>query len=257
MHPILFSIGSFEVRYWGVMVMLGVIAGTVLISKLAKRSGLLKEDLVLDFVIYAVIAGILGARIWEVLFSWQNFSANPVDALKFWNGGLSIQGGVLGGLLFAIWFIKKHHLDFWKFMDLLAPGLILGQGIGRIGCFFNGDAFGIPTKSVLGVVYQQGTPAYATYGATPLFPAELLEGAGDIVILLILLYLIRRKPFDGLIVLTYFILYSALRFTLEFWRGDSLHTLYNLKAAQLLSLATIVICIAIIFIRRSKVRIAK
>ena len=249
MHPILFHIGPFEVRAWGIMVVLGIIVGTLLISRLARKTGFIKEEQVLDFVIYAVVAAIIGARIWEVAFSWQAYVNNPLDALKFWNGGLSIQGGILGGLLFAIWFVKKHRIDFWEFADLLAPGLILGQGIGRIGCFLNGDAFGIPTKSIFGVSYQTGTPAFAAYGSTPLFPAELFEAGGDMAILVILLFMIKKKPTRGIVILTYFILYSLLRFVLEFWRGDSLHTLFNLKVAQSLSLVTIAVAVVFIVMR--------
>lgn len=249
MQPILFHIGSFEIRAWGIMVMLGVVAAIILISHLARKTNVVKVELVQDFVIYAVIAGILGARVWEVAFSWSNFQSNPIEALKFWNGGLSIQGGVLGGLLLAIWFIKKHKLDFWKFADILAPGLILGQALGRVGCFLNGDAYGVPTSSIFGVIYHSGTAAYASYGSTPLFPAELFEGAGDLVILFILLAILRKKPFSGLVAMLYFALYSALRFTLEFWRGDSLQTVAGLKVAQILSLVTIIVAAVIIFVR--------
>jgi len=253
MKPVLFHIGALEVRSWGVMVALGILAGTYLVSRLAKRTGFLREGLVTDFVLYAVIAGLIGARVWEVVFSWSNYQANPLEALKFWNGGLSIQGGVLGGVLFALWFIRKHKLNFWQLADHMAPGLILAQGIGRVGCLLNGDAYGLPTKSFLGVSYQPGTPAYAAYGSTPLFPAEIMEGAGDILITLVLLYLFRRNSRRGTVALMYFILYSALRFTLEFWRGDSLHTFLNLKVAQLLSLGTIIICTAVLIYRRFKV----
>ena len=248
MHPILFHIGGFPIRSWGVMVSLGVLAGTMLAYRLAKREGF-DGELIYDYVIYAIVAGILGARVWEVIFSWKNYLHDPVSAQEFWAGGLSVQGMVAGGVLVTIWFVRKHRLGFWRFADVLAPGLILGQAIGRIGCLLNGDAYGIPTNSWFGVVYKPGSPAFDVYGATPLVPAELMEGAGDLLILGVLLYLLRRKPFAGFIALLYFILYSALRFTLEFWRGDSLMVSGGLKAAQMASVLIAVVAAGIMVVK--------
>lgn len=248
MHPVLFQLGNFDVRVWGIMVSAGIIAGTYLARWMARREGM-NPDLIFDYIVWVVVVGILGARAWEVLFSWQNYTSDPAAALKFWSGGLSIQGAVAAGLLYTIWFIKKHQIDFWRFADILAPGLILGQAIGRIGCFFNGDAYGVPTNSWIGVIYSPGTPAYAVFGATPLVPAELMEGAGDLVILGILLLLMKRRPFQGFLALLYFLLYSLLRFSLEFWRADSLVIDHALKAAQVTSLAAAVIAVILILFK--------
>jgi len=251
MHPVLFQIGSLDIRVWGVMVSLGIIAGTYMARRMARREGL-DPDLIFDYIIWVVVIGFLGARAWEIMFSWQNYVNAPLSALQFWSGGLSIQGAVAAGLLYTIWFIKKHGINFWHFIDILAPGLILGQAIGRIGCFFNGDAYGIPTQSWIGVIYSPGTAAYAAYGATPLMPAELMEGAGDLAILFVLLFLAKRKPFQGFLGLMYFLLYSLLRFSLEFWRGDSLLLDQTLKAAQVTSLAVAVIAIVVILSKLRK-----
>lgn len=251
MHPVLFHLGNFDVRIWGIMVSMGIIAGTYMAQRLARREGM-DPELIFDFIIWGVVAGFLGARAWEMIFSWQNYVNDPLSALAFWNGGLSIQGAVAGGLLYTIWFIKKHDIKFWYFADILAPGLILGQAIGRIGCFFNGDAYGIPTQSWIGVIYSPDTPAYAAYGATPLIPAELMEGAGDFAIMFLLLFLFKRRPFQGFVALMYFLLYSLLRFTLEFWRGDSLLVDQTLKAAQVSSLAIAVIAVGLILFKLRK-----
>lgn len=253
MHPVLFHIGGLDVRAWGLMVALGILAGTLVASRLAKKEGL-DEELIYDYVIYVVIAGILGARLWEVIFSLSEYSSNPFSALKFWVGGLSIQGAVAGGLLFTLWFIRRHKINFWHFADCMAPGLILGQAIGRLGCFLNGDAYGIPTQSWIGVSYKPGTPAFDNYGPLPLVPAELFEGAGDLLIFGILLYLFSRRPYRGFVTLMYFVLYSLLRFTLEFWRGDSLMVADTLKAAQISSLiiAVAAVVIAVVKLRSSR-----
>lgn len=243
MNPVIFFIGEFPIRAWGLMVALGILAGLWLAVRLAEREKIQPEK-VMDFVLYALLSGILGARLWEVVFSWDNFTY-PLEALKFWSGGLSIQGAVVAGLITSLWFVIKNKLPFWKFTDILAPGLILGQGIGRIGCLLNGDAYGIPTTLPIGVVYKEGTPAYAAYGAQPLFPAELLEGLADFAILFVLLKIRKNKPFDGVITLSYFLLYSITRFTLEFWRADSLTILGGIKAAQLTTLGTAILALVI------------
>ncbi|VBB08266.1 prolipoprotein diacylglyceryl transferase [Lucifera butyrica] len=245
MHPILFTIGSLKIHAWGVMVALGLTVGLLLTVRLAKGSEFTAEFLS-DYALYALIAGLLGARIWEVIFSWQNFAGNPLHALMFWQGGLSIQGAVVANLLLAWWYWGKKKLSLRRFVDFAAPGLILGQAIGRVGCFLNGDAYGKPTGAWYGVVYQPGTPAYRVWGATPLVPAELFEGTLDIVILFILLYVLKRKKYDGQVALWYFVLYSLARFGLEFLRTDSL-MIGPIKAAQLTTLLTAAIAGAILW----------
>lgn len=243
MHPILFSIGSFEFRVWGLLVGLGLFAGVWLAVRLAKGSEFTAEMLQ-DYVIYGVFAGFLGARTWEVIFSWGDYGTNPMHALMFWQGGLSIQGAVVANVVLAWWYFGRENLSFRRFADIATPGLILGQAIGRIGCFFNGDAYGKPTDAWYGVVYQQGTPAFHAWGGVPLIPAELMEAGLDFVILAVLLRLFNKKQFDGQVVLAYFVLYSLVRFGLEFFRTDSL-MIGGFKAAQLTALVTAMIAAGI------------
>ncbi len=236
MHPILFSIGDFEIHVWGLMVALGVFAGLWLAIRLAQGSEF-TADMLQEYVLYGFIAGFIGARAWEVVFSWGEYAANPAQALLFWQGGLSIQGAVAANVVLAWGYFRRKGLSFRRFADIAAPGLILGQAIGRIGCFFNGDAYGKPTDAWYGVSYQPGTPAFQVWGSTPLIPAELMEAGLDIVIAAILLRLFSRKQFDGQVALAYFILYSLARFGLEFLRTDSL-MIGGFKAAQLTALIT-------------------
>ena len=239
MHPILFSVGSFEFRVWGLLVALGVLAGVWLAIRLAKGSEF-TADMVQEYVIYGVFAGFLGARVWEVIFSWGDYGGNPMQALMFWQGGLSIQGAVVANVVLAWWYFGRKKLSFRRFADIATPGLILGQAIGRIGCFFNGDAYGKPTDAWYGVVYRPGTPAFHTWGGVPLVPAELMEAGLDFIILGILLLLFPKKQFDGQVALAYFVLYSLARFGLEFLRTDSL-MIGGFKAAQLTALVTALI----------------
>lgn len=236
MYPILFSIGRFEVHVWGVFVGLAVLAGLWLAIRLAKGSEY-SAEMLQEYALYGVMAGFAGARLWEVIFSWSDYADHPLQALMFWQGGLSIQGAVVANVLLAGWYFRRKRLSFWRFADIGSPALVLGQAIGRIGCFFNGDAYGRPTDAWYGTVYQPGTPAHTVWGSIPLVPAELLEAGADLVILAVLLRLFSRRQFDGKVALTYFVLYSLARFGLEFLRTDSL-MIGDLKAAQVTALAT-------------------
>jgi phosphatidylglycerol:prolipoprotein diacylglycerol transferase len=220
-------------------VALGVFASLWLAMRLAKNSEF-SADMLQDYVLYGVAAGLLGARAWEVIFSWQDYTSNPLHALMFWQGGLSIQGAVIAKLLLAGWYFRRKGFSLRLFADISTPGLILGQAIGRIGCLLNGDAYGKPTTAWYGIVYQPGMPAYQAWGAMPLVPAELFEAGLDLMILAVLLYIFRRKQFDGQVALAYFILYSLARFGLEFLRTDSL-VLGDLKVAQMTALLTAII----------------
>lgn len=243
MHQILFYVGDFPVRSFGVMLSLGILAGLLVSYYVAKTQQRYQEE-VLDLAFYAILGGLLGARLWEVMFSWDYYGSHLSEIPAIWNGGISVQGSVVGGLLAVIWYCRKQKIALWLMMDTLAPGVLVGQAVGRIGCFLNGCCYGIPHQH-LGVIYPAGTDAYYTFGSQPLFPAVLFEAAWDVLVLILLLVLYKPKPFDGFIALGYFILYSAGRFVLEFWRADSLRTVMDLKAAQVSSVVTI--CIAVAF----------
>lgn len=246
MHPVLFYLGSWPVHSYGVMFALAILAGTGLSWYLAKRKGKFSDE-VLDIVFYIAIAGILGARLWQVAFTWEYYADEPWTALAVWEGGLSVQGGVMGALIALIWYTKRRGLPFWEFADLLAPGMLLGQAIGRVGCFLNGCCYGIPANSRLGVIYPPGSDAYNTYGSQPLYPTVLFEAGWDLLIMGILLYYSIRKPFHGFLTTAYFILYSLGRFFLEFIRAGDLRIIYNLKVAQVASILAILLAGVVMF----------
>nr|WP_315988195.1 prolipoprotein diacylglyceryl transferase [Desulforamulus aquiferis] len=153
------------------------------------------------------------------------------------------RGAVLGGLLAVVWYSRRNSIPFWPMADTLAPGLLMGQAVGRMGCFLNGCCFGIPHS--FGVAYPVGSDANFIFGSQKLFPAVLFEAGWDILVLALLLKIFTKKPFDGFIALSYFILYSVGRFTIEFWRGDSLRTIMDFKVAQLTSIITIIVSVAL------------
>lgn len=252
MYPILFEVFGFPVRAYGTFIAIAFFAGLWLAKKVAAKRRPHYAPLIEDFAMLALISALVGARLWEVIFTWEYYGKNPAEIIAIWHGGLSIQGGIVGGAIAAIWFTRKHKLHFWDFADTLVPGVLLGQAIGRIGsCFLNGDAFGKPTDSFLGVIYKPGTMAYETFGAIPLWPAEVFEGLWDLAIMAFLLRYLKRDRPAGSALLLYAVLYSLGRFSLEFLRADSLSFLgTGLKAAQVTSLAIALAAGAALILRR-------
>jgi phosphatidylglycerol---prolipoprotein diacylglyceryl transferase len=249
MHPILFQVGNFTLRSFGLLMSLGVLCGSYLALR---RAGKYYGDKVLDFCLWAVIAGIIGSRLWEVVFTWDNYRGDPLNILAIWQGGLSIQGGILGGVLAGIWWTRKEKIPFWTFADLVTPGLLLGQALGRVGCFLAGDDFGVPTTSWLGVIYAPGSPAYEVFGTTRLVPSELMEGLWDVVIIAILLLIERSevKRFSGFTFALYLGLYSAGRIILENYRDYGLLVAGDWRTAQVAGALGIVVALVIFLLRR-------
>ncbi|MFX3618514.1 MAG: prolipoprotein diacylglyceryl transferase [Sporolactobacillus sp.] len=244
--PVLFRIGPIPINTLGAAVALATLLGLWMINREAKSQSI-QTDYMMEFVIYCVLGGVVGARLWFVLFKWSYYVVHPAEMFMVWMGGLAIQGGILGGILVGIWLAKKHKLPVWQVADIVAPALILGMAIGRLSDFLTGDAYGIPSNSILAISYPPGTFVYNIFGSTPVLPMPLFEAIGDLIIFGLLLLIKYKKPFQGFLFLAMLALYSALRFTLEFWRGDSLRTLFNLKVAQLTALVTIIIVIVFMF----------
>lgn len=233
MAPILFTVGGFSLRSYGVIVALAIVLGLGVAYFLASKEKEYRMHLV-DLVLYALIGAILGARLWQVLFyDWAYYRENLQEIVMLWHGGLAIQGALTGAFLTGWIYTRMRKLDFWRLADVAAPDLIFGQAVGRIACFLNGDAFGSPTGSAFGLVYPPGTPAYAAYGSQPLWPAEIWEGQWNMVVFALILMMSRWRPWPrGVVFLTYIVLYSSGRFALEFLRGDGPRYLFQWTAAQ-------------------------
>jgi phosphatidylglycerol:prolipoprotein diacylglycerol transferase len=254
MHPILIEFGSFTLRWYGVMIATAVLTGIWLAGREGERKGFEKQN-IYDFVFYVILAGIIGTRIYYILFSdLSYYLSNPLKIIALWEGGLAIHGAILAGVLVAIWYTWKEKLPFWKWLDTFAPSLILGQAIGRIGCFFNGDAHGIPTNLPWGLVFSPDSCAGQMFPGQPVHPTQLYE-LGFNLIIFVILWKLRKKPlFDGFLFLTYAILYSSIRIFVEYFRGDQLTYGGNISAAQTLGLFVIGISMTILIVlhRRKK-----
>lgn len=247
MHQYLFFIGEFPVRAYGLILSLSIVLATGVAYFLAKQDGRWHKH-VPDMGIYCGIAGIIGARLWDVLFfDWNYYSQHLLEIPFVWQGGMAIQGGVVLGAIVGVIYTKRHQIDTWQFADIIAPAILLGQAIGRSANLLNGDAFGQPTGSSFGILYPSTTLAYQVYGSQPLWPAEIWEGQIDIVLFALLLMFRTTNHAKGQVFILYAILYSVARFFLEYLRGDYGTLWLGLKSAQLTSLAVILIGLLLFF----------
>ena len=250
MHQYLFFIGDFPIRAYGAMLALAIICGASVAYVLLKKDGRGWHEHIIDFSITVAVAGLIGARLWDVFFfDWHYYGNHLLEIPFVWQGGMAIQGGVVLGTIAGYWYLRKNNIDFWAFADLFAPALILAQSVGRMANLLNGDAFGHPTGGNFGILYPESTLAHRTYGNQPLWPAEIWEGQIDILIFVALLLFSSFKHAKGQVFVLYAILYSAARFCLEFLRGDYVNLTMGLKSAQMTSLIVMIvgICLFIYF----------
>lgn len=244
MHQYLFHIGDFPVRMYGLVLCMSIFLATGVAYFLAKQDGRWHQH-VLDIGIYGGFAGLIGGRLWDVFFfDWDYYQHHLPEIPFVWQGGMAIQGGVIAGVLVGIWYCKRHNVDWLAFADIVCPSILIGQAIGRIANLLNGDAFGTPTGGNFGLLYPEGTLAFKTYGAVPLWPAEVWEGQLDVVIFAILLMFRTTNHAKGQVLCLYAMLYSLLRFCLEMLRGDYVEPFFlGLKSAQATSLLFFIIAL--------------
>jgi phosphatidylglycerol:prolipoprotein diacylglycerol transferase len=246
MHPVLIAIGPIQIRFYGLMYVVAIITGYFLLKSEVKRRGInLSTDDIMNFIFWVVLGGIIGARIYYVAFSWEYYKLDWKEIPAIWHGGLAIHGGIIGGFLAAYAYTRKKGVPFFAMGDSVAPGLILGQALGRFGNFMNGDAHGVPTQMPWGVVFPPESIAGSQFPNMPLHPVQLYELFINLAIFLFL-WRIRKWPAkDGFIFALYLILYSTGRFIVCFFRGDSL-MIDGVRAAHVVSIGIVVIVLPIV-----------
>lgn len=244
MHQYLFFVGDFPIRAYGLILSLSIILATGVAYFLAKQDGRWHNH-ILDIGIYSGIAGIVGARLWDVFFfDWAYYSHHLSEIFYVWQGGMAIQGGIVFGVGAGIIYARRHKIDILALADIVAPAIILGQAIGRCANLLNGDAFGAPTGGNFGIIYPETTLAYHTYGAQPLWPAEVWEGQIDFVIFALLLIFRAFPHAKGQAFSLYIMLYSLARFGLEFLRGDYATPVFlSFTSAQTTSLVAFILAL--------------
>lgn len=244
MYPVLLSIRGFEFRAYGTLIAIALLAGTLLAAQEATRKGIPPEQ-VHDFVVWATVAGVVGARLYYVAFaSPRTFLEAPLDVLAVWRGGLAIHGALLAAVATAVWYVRCHRLDVWRFLDTLAPSAILAQAIGRLGCFFNGDAYGVPTGLPWAVAFTDPR-ALAPLGV-PLHPTQRYELGLNLGLFGCLWWYRRRARFDGQLFLLYMGGYGVIRFVVESFRGDALQFAGEISAAQSLSVLVVMAAVTLL-----------
>ncbi|CAK7072197.1 prolipoprotein diacylglyceryl transferase [Tissierella sp.] len=230
MDPIAFQIFGLEIRWYGILIATGVLIGTILAIREAKRVGL-DEETLMDFLIWEVPLCLVGARLYYVVFSWDMYKYNPIEALNIRNGGLAIHGAIITAIIVAIIFTRIRKIDFWTIADVCAPSLILAQAIGRWGNFINQEAHGGPTNLPWGIMVN-GVKVHPTF---------LYESIWNFLVFLFLLWYGKNKQkVKGEVFLLYLSLYSFIRFFIEGLRTDSL-MFGPIRVAQLVSVIGVVI----------------
>lgn len=241
--PIVAAIGPVNVYWYGFFILLAVLAALAVCLYLAKLHQI-KADIMIDLAFWLIISGLLGARLYEVLLELPYFLANPLDIFKIWQGGLAIHGAIIGGLI-ALWrFAKKNNLNFPKLAAIIITALPLGQAIGRWGNYFNQELFGYPTALPWGIPIDIINRPLNYFKAQYFHPAFLYESLGNFLIFIILFIahylIIKKNKTDNSnyfwLFASYFLLYSILRFSLEFIRLDPAPVLFGLRFPQLASL---------------------
>lgn len=250
MWPVLFRIGNFGIRTYGV-VLVGAFFVCLWLAKIEARRVNLSKKTIDHLANYLLLGGLLGARVYYALFyDPYYYFTKPWTLLFIWEGGLAIHGAIIGGILALYIFSRKWQINFFSLADLLAPIVLLGQAIGRLGCFLNGCCYGYPTTKPWGVIFPQDSFAYYQFGYQALHPTQLYELGLDLLGF-VFLWLSRRKvAFRGQLFSLYLISYGLIRFVVSFFRADSLYLWgTSLKMAHLLSIA-LVLAGVIIFKKR-------
>ena len=241
MNPVAFEIFGLPIRWYGIIISLGIVLAALVSIRESKRRGY-TEDLIIDLLLFAIPLSILGARLYYVAFSWDNYKDNLGDILNTRQGGLAIHGALIAAILVTIVYAKVKKISFWTIADISAPGIILAQGIGRWGNFANQEAHGGPTDLPWGIIIE-GQKVHPTF---------LYESIWNLLVFAFLMWYRKNKSkVKGETFLIYISLYSVGRFFIEGLRTDSL-MLGNCRVAQLISLGSILVSLIIFVVRRKK-----
>jgi phosphatidylglycerol:prolipoprotein diacylglycerol transferase len=225
MHPVLLSLGWLHIYSYGFMVALGFLIGIIIITYQAKGEGV-KPEIIVDGALYVIIASIIGARLFYVIGEWEQYRDNLKEIIMVQNGGLVFLGGLILAVLTVIWYARWKKQPLLKLLDLSTPGVALGYAIGRLGCFFNGCCFGLPTKLPWGVSFPSGSLAYSYFGDERLHPTQLYSSLIMLVFALVLFLIFKKKRYPGQVFYWGILLYAIYRFSVEFLRYSPMHWFY-------------------------------
>ena len=257
MYPELFRIGNFPINTYGVFLAVAFLCAILITVKLAARDGLPKER-IYDLCLWMLLASLIGSKV-LMLFTEPEYRDHPAQllSLDFLRSGGVFYGGLIGAVVAGYFLMKRYRLPWWKTADACAPGIAIGNFFGRQGCFAAGCCWGKPTSLPWGVKFTElgheitGVPTDAY-----LHPTQLYESFAMLLVFFFLLWLHKRKRFSGQVVLAYALLYSVIRFSIEFVRDDprgdilGLTSLTGLSTSQLISIVVGIAALVILIIRR-------
>lgn len=252
MNPVAFEVFGLEIRWYGIIISMGVLAAMSLIYILAKKKNL-NYDTIIDAFLITFPISIVGARLYYVAFEYETYHSF-MDVINIRNGGMAIHGGVIAALLSGYVFARYKKINFLKYVDIIMPGVILAQAVGRWGNFMNQEAHGGPVSKEFISKFPEFIQKGMLISGTYYHPTFLYESIWDLLVCLILVYILlkRKEAKDGVVLSGYMILYSIGRFFIEGLRTDSLMFM-GLRTAQIVSLLGIILGILlIIYINRKK-----
>lgn len=241
MLPKLFTIGSFSLPTYGLLVALGFLAGLSVTLRLAKRAGLPAEQLT-NLAIYCALAGIAGAKLFMFLFDWRFYLQNPGEFFSWatLQAAGVFHGGLIAALVFAILYMRRHALQPLNTMDCFAPGIALGHAIGRLGCFAAGCCWGKECHLPWAVTFRSQEAAQVPLNV-PLHPTQLYESAANLILFGVLYRLFNRAHREGEVIGWYLVLYSIVRFIIEFFRNHEQSLVAGLSLTQWIAFGLLIL----------------
>ena len=251
--PYLIEWGILKIRWYGFLMVVGGLFGYWLILKLAKRKELDKK-LFQDLLLYFPLGAIIGARIYYVFYAWEFYRNNLLDIFKIWEGGLAVHGIMIGGFIATYIYCKRKKISFWQIADLAVVGLAAAQMIGRAGNYFNQEIFGKPTDLAWGIPIEAINRPAGFESFEYFQPVFLYECFGSMLIAGLLFFLNWKKLkwSDGNIFLIYLIMYSAMRFGLEFLRIDYSPVLFGMRWPMIMSVLVFMVALSVLIYRKCR-----
>ena len=258
MNPIAIELGPISIYWYSIFILFAMFIGSFLFFRFAKKDGY-KDEFLTNLLFYGIICGIVGARLYYVIFNLSYYVHNPLLIFAIWNGGLAIHGGILGGAIWFIYYSKKNNVNFLKIFDLIVPSLIIAQAIGRWGNFFNMEAHGpMVSKAFLESIH---IPNFIINGmcidGVYYHPTFFYESLWCFLGFVILLFVKKKcKVHTGTLTGIYFMWYSICRYFIEILRTDSL-MIGQLKVAKIVSVLLFALGIFLIFYKKKVTRMSK
>ena len=235
MHPVLFQLLGKDIYTYGILAASGFLAAILTWLWLGRRE-MRPPGFAADLGFWLMSGGIVGARLAYVAANWAHYRIHPLEIVRIDQGGLIFYGGLILASIVLVFFARHHRLPVWHLADFAIPGLAIGHALGRLGCFFNGCCYGRPAATACcGIVYPPGCEPGKLFPGIPLYPVQLIESAGLLAIWLALLFAYPRRRKNGIVFALYLVLYPALRFFLEYLRGDPRQNWLVVDAAQTVS----------------------